>query len=285
MMKTSSKLLIILGIALFLVPISIMSFTVLRNRVDIFDYQRDMDEESSSLEVEDVYLRSTKVDAFEKIRFEGNDQMGPIELIVVKSDQHGVKLDKNISEALKFDVDKNGVLTVSDGGGQHVYFSKLYVFSPRITALDLQDVDLQIKIQADSLAVKGYRLRGFSIQPGSKVDHLALTAKDSYLGIDEHNREGRGEYEVGSLVLDVDNSNVSLDRQGWRRLTIKAKDAKVRVRNSDKGRALDDLILATQGTNDIKLDSLQAKRFSGSLSDQTVTDLPVEKLRSLIMTR
>ncbi|MFD2970251.1 hypothetical protein [Sphingobacterium bambusae] len=282
MMKTSSKLLIILGITLFVVPIAIMSFTVMENRVDVVDYQKDMDREATSLEGEDVYLQTTPLKAFDKVRLLGEGRRGPISLIIVKSDKHALKLEKNREVKLKFEVDDKGTLIIHGEESAEYYFNTVYLFTPNVHNLELKDVDVQTKIETDSLTVQGDNLSGFQLSSGTKIDDLYLNLKKSKIAMNTDNREENVNYSVRRLSLDVDSSEVNLGPHDLKKLSLLAKNSKVSFPSKGKRWMLDELSLITEGKSSITLDSLQSKTLSGNLSDQTTIDLPVQQLRQII---
>ncbi len=281
-MKTSSKLLIILGIMLFIVPISIMSFTMMGNRVDVVDYQKDMDREATSLAGEDVYLETTLLKAFHKVRVLGEGRQGPISLIIVKSDKYALKVEKNTAVKLRFDVDESGVLVIHGEESADYYFNTVYVFTPDLHKLDLKDVNIQAKIETDSLTVDGVNVSGFNLLSGTKIVDLQLIAKNSNIEINANDREEGIGYSLQNLSLHVDSSQVHIGQQDWKRVSVLAKNSKISFPNKGKRWLLDELSITTESVNSIKLDSLQAKKLSGNLSDQTTIDLPVQQLRQII---
>lgn len=281
-MKTSSKLLIILGITLFVVPIAIMSFTVMENRVDAVDYQKDMNREATSLEGEDVYLQTTPLKAFDKVRLLGEGRQGSISLIIVKSDKHALKLNKNREVNLKFEVDDSGTLILQGEESAEYYVNTVYIFTPDVHNLELKDVNVQTKIETDSLTVIGDNLSGFRLSSGTKIDHLYLHLKKSKIALNTDNREEHNTYSVERLSLNVDSSEVNMEPHNLKKLSLLAKNSKVSFPSKGKPWMIDELSLITEGKSSITLDSLQSKVLSGKLSDQTTIDLPIQQLRQMI---
>ncbi len=284
-MKTSSKLLILVGAVMFVLPLSIIAFAMLPGRVSQEAYEKNMGEEIAKVGTADQYLQTKILKPFHKVLIKGEGRSLPIDLIIVKSDQYALKFQKNRAIDVQFDVDDQGMLTIHGEVSTNYYYDKVYLFVPALYDIELQDVDLHTQIDTDSLRILGNRVRGFRMLPGTKIGNLQLRLKNSTMELSEYERDEEPGGIVDNLILDLDSTRISLLSQNWKQMTLQAKNSSVNLIQHRQKVSVDDLKISTEGANTIKLDSLQVHAISGTVSDQTIIDLPIYQLRKLIQNK
>ncbi|KKX47821.1 hypothetical protein [Sphingobacterium sp. IITKGP-BTPF85] len=138
-MKLSSKILIGLGIALFIIPIVTTSYIVGNNRVDTKVYEEMLRKEGNEPDSKDTYLKTYKTKSFTNLNIIGNNK-GSICLFIVKSDKYAVKVDNRSESEVAVSVKADGQLNIGLKDNAKPYTKLIYVFTPDISRIKLSEV-------------------------------------------------------------------------------------------------------------------------------------------------
>lgn len=276
-MKLSSKLLIGLGIALFVIPIPTFTYILGNDRVDAKVYEDILKVEGNNPNSDDTYLKTFKTKNFNELQITGN-QHGSVKLYLVKSDQYAVKIDKNNADALNVRVSENGQLLIDFKEDKHSYFKRIYIFTPDVKLLKLSNVHVgEFVAKLDELEIVGEQVQDIHFSEETEINKLTLKLNKSALGGD-----GRQRLLVNQLVVDLDSSDINLVKQNYDHVFVQAKDSKVNFSGENSEVKLKHLSVHTTGTTTIGLNDLVVDQIDGQLSDESKTDFPVYLLRKIL---
>ncbi|KGE16188.1 hypothetical protein [Sphingobacterium deserti] len=282
-MKTSSKLLIILAIAIFVLPLSILSYTVSRGRVGLDEYSNTFHEEATQSDKEDRYLKTTALPAFQKVKVLGHaPKPGNINIVFVKSDKYAIKIDKNSASHFSATVNENRELVIT-GEEPYFYHNTVYIFAPSAQELTLKNVGAKIEANTEHLAILGDSITELRFAPESSIGELIVELKNSTVSMSNPQRDvASPDAQAGNAKLDVFNSNVRIEHPNFDNMQIKAERSKIIFDKGSSGNLINSLYLHTLGQNSITLDSVGVGSIKGALSEETTIDLPIQQLRKLI---
>lgn len=276
-MKLSSKILIGLGIALFIIPIVTTSYIVGNNRVDTKVYEEMLRKEGSEPDSKDTYLKTYKTKSFTNLNIIGNDK-GSIGLFIVKSDKYAVKVDKNSEGEISIDVDGNGQLNIELKDNAKSYYKRIYIFTPDIKQIEFSAIHVSsFSGQYDQLEIVGDKVEDFTFNSDVVVNDLSLRLKSSHISGDRQES-----FKLNQLILDLDSSDVNFVKQDYEHVFIQAKDSKVNFKGDNPDLKLKLLNLKTVGHTSIDLNDFQVENAQGELSEETKTDFPVSLLRKIL---
>jgi len=282
-MKTSSKLLIIVAMAIFILPLSILSYTVSRGRVGVDEYSKTFHEEATQSDKEDRYLKTTALPAFQKVKVMGHaTDPGNINIVFVKSDKYAIKIDKNRAPHFSATVNDTGELEIT-GDEPYFYHHIFYIFAPNVQELTLKHVGAKIEASSDRLTIQADSITELRFAPESFIGELSVEVKNSSASIGNPFQEGaKPSVQAGSAKLYVFHSNVRIENPNFDTMQIKAEHSKIVFDKGSSGNSINTLDLLTLGENSIALDSIRVGSIKGSLSEETKIDLPIHQLRKLI---
>ncbi|TDS11679.1 hypothetical protein [Sphingobacterium paludis] len=282
-MKTSSKLLITLAIAIFILPFSILSYTVSRGRVGIDEYSKTFHAEATQIDKEDQYLKTTALTAFQKVQVLGSaERPGSVNLIFVKSDKYAVKIDKNKASYFKTTVNAEGVLSIT-GDEPYFYHNIIYIFTPSAQELILKHVGANIEVDTERLTVQADSVTELRFSPESAIGELVVEMRNSSLNMSSPTREAASSMgTIRNATLHLVRSDLRIETPKVDKMQIKSERSKVVFDNRSPGGSIHTLELHTQGENIVSLDSLRVGGIQGTLSEETTIDLPIHQLRKLI---
>lgn len=276
-MKLSSKLLIGLGIALFVIPIPTFTYILGNDRVDAKVYEDILKVEGNNPNSDDTYLKTFKTKNFNELQITGN-QHGSVKLYLVKSDQYAVKIDKNNADALNVRVSENGQLLIDFKEDKHSYFKRIYIFTPDVKLLKLSNVHVgEFVAKLDELEIVGEQVQDIHFSEETEINKLTLKLSKSAFG-----GNGQQRFLVNQLVVDLDSSDINLVKQNYDHVFVQAKDSKVNFSGENSEVKLKHLSVHTTGTTTIGLNDLVVDQIDGQLSDESKTDFPVYLLRKIL---
>lgn len=279
-MKLSSKLLIVLGVAVLAIPLLTASYIESTDRVDGQTYTETLNKEAKDPHAKDVYLKTVQANPFNKITITGEGARW-IEVHLIESKEHAVKMGKN--DQVKMEV-RDGILHIGLLKTERYFTNILYIFAPQVNTVKLTDVTVSdFFAKQPYLQIIGDRIQDFSFNEDSKIQSLDMELKGSHLGSDYRPFPKKGDTRlklVNRFDLKLDSCEANLLGGSTDTLNLYAKDSKL---SFSKVRAQTGVLdLHTVGQTNVALDSLTAGEIKGQLSDQTTTDMPVHLLRKLL---
>jgi hypothetical protein len=276
-MKLSSKILIGLGIALFIIPIVTTSYIVGHNRVDTKVYEDILRQEGTDPNSKDTYLKTFKTKNFNNVNVIGN-QKGSIGLFLVKSDKYAVKMDKNSESEVAVSVSAEGQLNIELKDNAKSYYKRIYIFTPNIAQIKLSNLIVNdFSGQCDQLEIIGDTIEEFKFNSNIAINKLTLHLKKSLLSTSESES-----LQIPDFTLDLDSSVVNLVNQNNAQVSVQAKDSKVNFFAKNPNVKLKTLHLKTVGNSIINLNDSQFESIDGQLSEETKTDFSIGLLRRIL---
>ena len=276
-MKLSSKILIGLGIALFIIPIVTTSYIVGHNRVDTKVYEDILRQEGTDPNSKDTYLKTFKTKNFNNVNVIGN-QKGSIGLFLVKSDKYAVKIDKNSESEVAVSVNAEGQLNIELKDNAKSYYKRIYIFTPNIAQIKLSNLSVNdFSGQCDQLEIIGDSIEEFKFNSNIAINKLTLHLKKSLLKSSESES-----LQIPDFTLDLDSSVVNLVNQNNAQVSVQAKDSKVNFFAKNPNVKLKTLHLKTVGNSIINLNDSQFESIDGQLSEETKTDFSIGLLRRIL---
>lgn len=276
-MKLSSKILIGLGIALFIIPIVTTSYIVGHDRVDTKVYEDILRQEGTDPNSKDTYLKTFKTKNFNNVNVIGN-QKGSIGLFLVKSDKYAVKIDKNSESEVAVSVNAEGQLNIELKDNAKSYYNRIYIFTPNIAQIKLSNLIVNdFSGQCDQLEIIGDSIEEFKFNSNIAINKLTLHLKKSLLKSSESES-----LQIPDFTLDLDSSVVNLVNQNNGQVFVQAKDSKVNFFAKDPNVKLKSLHLKTVGNSIINLNDSQFESIDGQLSEETKTDFSIGLLRRIL---
>lgn len=276
-MKLSSKILIGLGIALFIIPIVTTSYIVGHNRVDTKVYEDILRQEGTDPNSKDTYLKTFKTKNFNNVNVIGN-QKGSIDLFLVKSDKYAVKIDKNSESEVAVSVNAEGQLNIELKDNAKSYYKRIYIFTPNIAQIKLSNLIVNnFSGKCDQLEIIGDSIEEFKFNSNIAINKLTLHLKKSLLKSSESES-----LQIPDFTLDLDSSVVNLVNQNNGQVFVQAKDSKVNFFAKDPNVKLKSLHLKTVGNSIINLNDSQFESIDGQLSEETKTDFSIGLLRRIL---
>jgi hypothetical protein len=285
-MKLSSKILIGLGIALFIIPIVTTSYIVGHNRVDTKVYEDILRQEGTDPNTKDTYLKTVKASDFKKISITGNDSLNyviSIKLFIIKSDKYAVKIAKSDAERLTISSNDHAELNIKFHNSDNLINVPIYIFTPNLQEIDLKDLMVnEFSTKQDELTIVGNHVSGFIINDGTEINNFNFILKHSEFAINNGQQNQQVSSSLKHLYVDLDSSNVNFAKQNYESVQIKAKDSQVYFTGENEGRYLKNMNLETFGTNTIGFSDYQIGALTGKLSDETKTDFTLSTLRKFL---
>jgi len=282
-MKTSNKLLIIFMLLMFIIPLAIMAYTINR------DYKNPNEikaQENANAHFNIPSIGFTSIGlkkAFKSINVvDEKDKFWYINL--VNDISYGVKVSEAYKDFVLINVDESGKLRITLKGDTKkvIYPIVLYVYSPKIEELNLDGVDavtLKFKNYKDKLQLNVKDVSQLNLREDFRVSDLSIHAErvnDLVLA---------GE-EIKLLNLDLKSSYFRSEMRSFASLNISASDgSRLNFSGNDRQAnefSIDSLILNTSGKVDVDLANIKLNNISGSLSNETMINVPVGYLKQMI---
>jgi hypothetical protein len=282
-MKLSNKLLIALAIILFVIPISVIYIVTKTNRVDGKEHSAITQEEAISMAVPDKYMRTINVQPFKQVSIVGSNRTS-LNLQLVKSEKFAVKVDKGKETDFVYQIDDRGNLELDFQNRDGYNYLSVSIFSPEVEELSVSNVQLHnFTVKASEFHMKLEEQGDFNFGLNTKIDHLSLKISKSNFGMRWADVADEPLHGVRDLTLDLDSSSIRLHKKAFARLQVSIKDSEIAFNlQKDTASSIDEMSVTTQGKSAIYLNNAKIKQLSGSLSDQTATDIPVYYLRQLL---
>ncbi len=282
-MKTSNKLLLALGILLFVVPISAISYIRGKDRVNQEEYTRIIEQEASSLNAVDVYLTTHETPNFNTVHINGENKRIYTTLHLIKSSQFGIKIEKGHNDATNYTI-SDGVLHINIPQEKFRYHITLYIFAPDIDTLGLSNLDIQkIKTDMEGLTLVGDNILGKLNIDSDKLRDLSIELKKSNVS-SVYERNAQKHSGIQKIKLKADSSHIGFQQQHYNAVNVHAINSSVFFFDADeKVLEIDSLTLLTEGKCNININKRRVNNVEGILSDSTTIDLPIGQLRKLLV--
>ncbi|TJZ53207.1 hypothetical protein FAZ15_17780 [Sphingobacterium olei] len=282
-MKLSNKLLITLAIILFVMPISVIYVVTKTNRVDAKEYTAITQEEAISMAVPDKYMRTINVQPFKQVSIVGSNRTS-LNLQLVKSKKFAVKVDKGKETDFVYQIDDRGNLELDFQNHDRYNYLSVSIFSPEVEGLSLSKVHLHnFTVQASEFHMKLAEQGDLNFGLNTKIDHLSLKVSRSNFDIRWVDVVGEPFHGVRDLTLDLDSSSIRIHKKALASLNAGIKDSEIAFNlQKDTASNINEMNVTTHGKSAVYLNNAEINQLSGSLSDQTTTDVPVFYLRKLL---
>nr|WP_157247406.1 DUF2807 domain-containing protein [Pedobacter panaciterrae] len=289
-MKTSNKLLIAFAILMFVVPLTIMAYTINRDYKDPEEIKEQGNANtrfnSNSNGFTNIELKKT----FKSISVTGN-RVGVIGsrdkswyINLVNDKDYGVKVSEIYKNFVEVSIDANEQLHISlKGDFKDVsYPIAIYVYAPKIEELNLSELDaitLTFKNKAEALQLNAKDVMFLNMESDFNVNHLSINAEK----INDLLLAGEG---VKSLDLDLKSSHFRSEDKSYDSLNISASaESGLNISGDEQNKdrvAINQFTLNTSGKVDVNLEDIKLNTVSGNLSDETMIKIPIIYLKKMI---
>jgi len=285
-MKTSNKLLIIVALALFVIPVLGMIYHAKISRVDGRMYEATIKIEGESTEVEDQFLVSRKVDHFDKVVIEGANILNA-NISILKSDRELVKFDKNTAPDFTTSIDKEtNTLIIKVDSMKRYRYASLFIFTKSLETVHFNSLQVSsFATNLDSINIIATKIDNtFNFRENANLKSLNLTASNSTFRIGKSNRAESFLTGLQAFHLSIKNGGVSLDPNTYNLMNVDVQDASFNLitENNDTSR-VQELNINSHGNSQISIPekSIEFAKVTGSLSDSTTTNLPYYRTKNL----
>jgi len=284
-MKTSNKLLIAFAVLMFVVPLTIMAYTINKNYKDPVEIKKQEDANlhfnTPSVGFNSIALQKT----FKSISVNGktqNTKTWSINLVTDKD--YGVKVSEIFKDLAEVSVDVNEQLHITFKGEIKDVWSPIviYVYAPRIEELNVSNLNemvLRFKDKTEALQLNAKDVNTLNLGEEFNVNHLSVDA-EKVNGLD---LGGEG---VRSLSLNLRSSNFNSDRKSYESLNVSASaESGLNISGDEQNKdriEINQLTLNTTGKVDVNLTNIKLNAVSGSLSDETMIKIPIVYLKKMI---
>lgn len=285
-MKTSSKLLIGLAAVLLLAPVCSIVYMYLVKGASAEEYEVSMKEEGHSLTSADNFLRTTKLQKFDRVLLSGSKATF-VNLHLIKDPDYAVKVNKGKADHLSYTITEDQTLQIEFREDENFQRASIYVFAP-----DLNDVHFvnaridKLETDVDSLTlVLEKSSNSINFGKNDKLSHLNLSLINSNLFL-------KGEYKtvtnLNTLQLNLDSSSIVLTPAVYNQVIIQSDASKLTIEEGRKNKhtIFKDLQLFARGSSSFSFgydyDQMQIDKLTGQLSDSTKIDLPIYLIRNLV---
>ena len=276
-MKLSNKLLILLGIICFAIP---LTFVIANGSggVNADEYFASIKQESSSFAVANVYLKGNKLEQYNTIVIQGENGRS-IDLHLIKDKDFGFKCNDDLNE---LEVSKQNEAISLNFKERTFEVLQLYLYAPYFENVTLSNLNLnKLKTVQDSLSLNMVNSNWrFNITGNETLKFLDLTFNNSSIG------DAIDFKPLEKLKLTLNNSAVKMYKDGVSGIDLKLKDSNFELKESenDKKRGLvKDIHIESNGNSNLTFPKdVNIEKISANLSDSTSTNLPVVVLKKII---
>lgn len=286
-MKTSNKLLIAFAVLMFVVPLTIMAYTINKNYKDPEEIKKQEEANlhfnTPSVGFNSVALQKT----FKSISIIGKSQpQNPRiwNVFFVNDKDYGVKVSDTFKDLVEVSVDVNEQLHITFKGEiKNVWYPIIiYIYAPKIEELNVSNLNemvLRFKDKTEALQLNAKDVNTLDLRDEFNVNHLSIDA-EKVNGLD---LGGEG---VRSLDINLRSSNFNSDRKSYDSLNISAsEESALNIIGDQPDKdpiAISQLTLNTSGEVEVNITNIKLNAVSGSLSDETMIKMPISYLKKMI---
>lgn len=279
-MKTSNKLLIILALIAFLVPVA-FSFYQTQYYVTA---NWDKPEKKVSFKEEIPGFTKKKMPAFTSVQLNGKDVS--FNVTIIKDAESGVRFSTRSKEKLTTEV-VNGVLMVvgkkrDDARSQYI---EIMVYAPDVQSISGKDIDaLDLGGDQSNIHIFGTAMSSIELSEWSKFANVSIKA-DSVKEIKIYGAK------IQTLSADLTGSSFSTDKVSYNSLDLSTVNGDVLLGEEETGNqsntkekkaSIESLNLRTVGKGTISI-NMDIKHVTGSLSDSSKVSMPVSYLKQFTL--
>lgn len=285
-MKTSDKLLILLGILFFIIPLTGMVFmskvyykTSANNGNVTYEFSNDQSFTKPSKGRTAIPIHQP----FHAIHIiNGNGSC--IELHLNQSNDYGVKIPKGFVEEVSFKVEKD-ILNISFIKGFKIPSVRnrmlITAYSPKFAGLHITNTSyFNLITTADSLNI-GLKYCKFTTFQNPNMKAYILTEKGGSM---KHKTGNKA--LIKNLNVDLDNSEFILNDLSIDNLNFKAQNnSTINLDGTNENNGIfiaNNLKIKTLGANTIKIDNFVTKEVKADFSDETTLEIPSSILKLIL---
>jgi hypothetical protein len=283
-MKTSNKLLIAFGVLMFVVPLTIMAYTINRDFKDPEEIKEQVNTNSHFNSPSNGFVSIDLKKTFKSVSVTGKAEAVWYVNFVHDKD-YGVKISENFRDFVEVSIDENEQLHITlkredfnDAG----YPIAIYVYAPKIEELNLSGLDaitLTFKNQAEALQLNAKDIMFLNMERDVNVSHLSINADK----VNDLLLAGEG---VKSLDLALKSSHFRSEAKSYDSLNVSASpESGLNISGDEQNKdriGIGQFTLNTTGKVDVNLTDIKLNTVSGSLSDETMIKIPIVYLKKMI---
>ncbi len=283
-MKTSNKLLIAFAAALILIPalgIIIVYATKYKKGSYISEVHK-IDNFSNPTETMKSIAVATP---FEYVNIADAKGM-PLNIEFIKDEKWGIKIHEDLKDLIAATVDANGQLQIevkdksSSEENNRRYFTTIYIYSPNIKSLHIINANsVNLSATTDTLTVLVQKSGNISFNSNTQIKQLNIKAVDAG-DLSLRNAIAKSIavdlYNTNFFSQEVSFDNVSIASSGKCKIELKGGYS-----NSEQNFSIHNLTLHTKDIADIKLENIKVANCSGTLSDETMVQMPAVNLNQM----
>jgi len=288
-MKTSNKLLIILAAALFVFPVVGMAIYAKNTRINEKEYENGLKNEGANPNEADHFLRSRKVGNFNAVVIDGDGNLYS-NISVIKSDKPLIKFSAENENLFTTSIDDSGTLHIKKKSEKNFFTSSIYVFTPYLDSVSLNKLQIaKFETDFDSIKVNANQINNaIRFGENKNLKKLDLAIKNSQIDINSAHNTNYNFSELEDFNLQVFDGKVSLKPSTYKLLRLNLHNSRFyfgQQNNRDKSDTItvENMIVNTLGNSELSLPkkAVEINHINGSLSDSTVTDLPIYIVKGL----
>ncbi|SOD19662.1 GIN domain-containing protein [Pedobacter xixiisoli] len=278
-MKTSNKLLIAFAAALIIVPILSMVYASKAYYIDSQTWA-DLEKQNDSFDGKSENMEAIQLNQFNAISIaDGKEYTFYIRLI--KDNKFGIKIYKEHKDLVKCSVDKDGKLQITlTGKNVERRYINLLIYAPTTNALNVNNAStIELNAKGDSIVVNLKKFEDFRFGRDAKFQKASINAEDGYTIFE-------GNTAAKSIYLNLKNANFRSAGVSFEDLDIASagkSDIDVFGGKANKEKyAIRNLALKTTDSANVTFRSIDIGKAKGSLSDQTIIQIPVANLKQIL---
>jgi hypothetical protein len=275
-MKTSNKLLILLALVIIIVPIISIAIYSRLNYVKIVGHERNH-KTFESLDVPSLGYTSKKLDKnFNTINIKAENSVHLV-LILVQSDQIGIKFSNRSENNFESTFDKNGELVI-DLKKVQSFDNVFYIYAPKVKKITTENMaGIQISTKTDSLELVLKNSGRLNTNSTFEVQNLSISATSTEFNIMDN--------DEFNLNVNLQDARFLSYQTSYKKLNIISNgNSFVQIGNNDQKNEMvniEEFNLNTFGSGSISLGNLNIKQLTGKLSDETTITAPFYLIKNL----
>lgn len=277
-MKTSNKLLIALASALIMLPIiSIAIYSKLNYVKVVVEYEKNH-KTFEKLDVPSLgYISNVFDENFNAITIKADKNVRLL-LVVVESDETGIKFSNHLKNYFESTFDKNGELVITFKKVDYSDTDVFYIYATKVKKITTENmISVQLGMKADSLELVLKNSGKFNINSTFDVQNLSIIATST-----EVNFLKNSEFNLNVILNDAKFLST---QTSYKKLSIVSKGVSFiqigKSQSKDENVNIKEFNLNTFGPGSINLSDLNINQITGKLSDETMIVAPYRFIKNL----
>ncbi|MNQ81692.1 hypothetical protein D3C85_967250 [compost metagenome] len=210
---------------------------------------------------------------------------------LIKDNKFGVKLDKNDKDIVKFNVDAHGKLQIeliSKDRAKANSVINLLIYATETKELSLNNAtSLDLNAKGDSITLNLNKVSELTFDRSSQFTKLKINAEDGNAIFGGAAMIHIEKEITKSLYLNLKNTNFISEWASYQNLNITANgQSSIGVRGDDREKnkeySIQNLSLQTFDEVNLNFEKIKIRKATGSLSDQTIVQMPVANLKQML---